>query len=107
MKRYRVLVFGPLVDSNPITLQILGICSALAVTTSVATALTMGACLTTSPPTTPPANPGTTRRSCGYRPFPHLLCGPGVPGVSVAGGPGVAVRGGPGVAGGDATVRGR
>lgn len=46
MKRYRTLVFGPLVDGNPITLQILGICSALAVTTSVATALTMGACLT-------------------------------------------------------------
>lgn len=31
----------PLIDNNPITLQILGICSALAVTTSLATALTM------------------------------------------------------------------
>ncbi|MCP4320031.1 MAG: NADH:ubiquinone reductase (Na(+)-transporting) subunit D [Hyphomicrobiales bacterium] len=46
MIRYRTLLFGPIVDSNPITLQILGICSALAVTTSVATALTMGASLT-------------------------------------------------------------
>ena len=46
MIRYRTLLFGPILDSNPITLQILGICSALAVTTSVATALTMGACLT-------------------------------------------------------------
>ncbi|MFZ2652956.1 MAG: NADH:ubiquinone reductase (Na(+)-transporting) subunit D [Burkholderiaceae bacterium] len=40
------LLFGPLVDSNPITLQILGICSALAVTTSVSTALTMSLALT-------------------------------------------------------------
>ncbi len=46
MIRYRALLFGPIVDDNPITLQILGICSALAVTTSVATALTMGASLT-------------------------------------------------------------
>jgi Na+-transporting NADH:ubiquinone oxidoreductase subunit D len=36
----------PLVRQNPITLQILGICSALAVTTSVGTALTMAASLT-------------------------------------------------------------
>ncbi|MCP4382327.1 MAG: NADH:ubiquinone reductase (Na(+)-transporting) subunit D [Hyphomicrobiales bacterium] len=36
----------PLVDNNPITLQILGICSALAVTTSMATALTMSLALT-------------------------------------------------------------
>ena len=36
----------PLVHQNPVTLQILGICSALAVTTSVATALTMSAALT-------------------------------------------------------------
>lgn len=36
----------PLVRQNPVTLQILGICSALAVTTSVATALTMSAALT-------------------------------------------------------------
>lgn len=37
---------APIVDNNPITLQILGICSALAVTTSLATALTMSAALT-------------------------------------------------------------
>ena len=37
---------APLVQQNPVTLQILGICSALAVTTSLATALTMSASLT-------------------------------------------------------------
>jgi Na+-transporting NADH:ubiquinone oxidoreductase subunit D len=37
---------SPLVHQNPVILQILGICSALAVTTSVATALTMSAALT-------------------------------------------------------------
>ncbi|MDO6587837.1 NADH:ubiquinone reductase (Na(+)-transporting) subunit D [Salipiger sp. 1_MG-2023] len=37
---------APLIDGNPITLQILGICSALAVTTSMATALTMSLALT-------------------------------------------------------------
>ncbi len=36
----------PLIDQNPITLQILGICSALAVTTSVKTALLMSVALT-------------------------------------------------------------
>ncbi len=36
----------PLVRQNPVMLQILGICSALAVTTSMATALTMAASLT-------------------------------------------------------------
>lgn len=40
----RLLV--PIIDNNPVTLQILGICSALAVTTSLATALTMSAALT-------------------------------------------------------------
>jgi Na+-transporting NADH:ubiquinone oxidoreductase subunit D len=35
------ILFGPLVDNNPITLQILGICSALAVTTSMKTAMVM------------------------------------------------------------------
>ncbi|MEO9340400.1 NADH:ubiquinone reductase (Na(+)-transporting) subunit D [Mesorhizobium sp. SB112] len=37
----------PLVDKNPVTVHILGICSALAVTTSVSTALTMSIALTT------------------------------------------------------------
>lgn len=39
-------VTRPIISDNPITLQILGICSALAVTTSLATALTMCAALT-------------------------------------------------------------
>ena len=29
------VLFGPVIDNNPIALQILGICSALAVTTSI------------------------------------------------------------------------
>lgn len=37
----RAVLFEPLVDNNPIALQILGICSALAVTTKLATALVM------------------------------------------------------------------
>ena len=40
------VLIDPLIRQNPVTLQILGICSALAVTTSVATALTMSAALT-------------------------------------------------------------
>ena len=46
MIRYKTLLFGPIADNNPITFQILGICSALAVTTSLDAALTMGASLT-------------------------------------------------------------
>jgi len=41
----RVLL-NPIVDANPITLQILGLCSALAVTTTLATALVMSAAVT-------------------------------------------------------------
>ena len=37
---------APLIDENPVTLQILGICSALAVTTSLDTALVMTAAVT-------------------------------------------------------------
>ncbi len=44
-ERTRTLV-DPIVASNPVTLQVLGICSALAVTTSLATALVMSAALT-------------------------------------------------------------
>lgn len=40
------ILIEPLIRQNPVTLQILGICSALAVTTSVATALTMSVALT-------------------------------------------------------------
>ncbi len=41
------VVYDPLIDNNPITWQILGICSALAVTTSMNTALLMSVALTT------------------------------------------------------------
>ena len=40
------VLFEPVVDNNPITLQILGICSALAVTTKLAPALMMSMALT-------------------------------------------------------------
>ncbi|WP_455235106.1 NADH:ubiquinone reductase (Na(+)-transporting) subunit D [Thiogranum longum] len=40
------VLFEPLVDNNPVILQILGICSALAVTAKVAPALTMSVALT-------------------------------------------------------------
>ena len=40
------ILTDPLIRQNPVTLQILGICSALAVTTSLATALTMSVSLT-------------------------------------------------------------
>lgn len=42
----RQVLFEPIVDNNPIALQILGVCAALAVTTSLATALTMSIALT-------------------------------------------------------------
>lgn len=42
----RRVLTEPLIRQNPVTLQILGICSALAVTTTLATALTMAASLT-------------------------------------------------------------
>ena len=37
----RKVLFGPVVDNNPIALQVLGVCSALAVTSSLANALVM------------------------------------------------------------------
>lgn len=40
------VLFGPLINNNPIALQVLGICSALAVTTSLNTALIMCLALT-------------------------------------------------------------
>lgn len=43
--RNRTLI-DPILVSNPVTLQVLGICSALAVTTSLSTALVMSAALT-------------------------------------------------------------
>ena len=41
-KEMKSLVFGPVFANNPIALQVLGICSALAVTTKVEKALVMG-----------------------------------------------------------------
>lgn len=41
MGKYRKALTGPLFDNNPIAIQILGICSALAVTTKMETSLVM------------------------------------------------------------------
>ncbi len=41
MGKYKNALLGPLLDENPIAIQILGICSALAVTTKLETALVM------------------------------------------------------------------
>ncbi len=46
MAEARKVLIDPLVDNNPITLQVLGICSALAVTTSLLPALLMCVALT-------------------------------------------------------------
>jgi Na+-transporting NADH:ubiquinone oxidoreductase subunit D len=43
---HKKVLIDPLVDNNPITLQVLGICSALAVTTKLSTALIMCMALT-------------------------------------------------------------
>ena len=43
---YRSQLVDPLIDNNPITLQVLGICSALAVTTKLEIALVMAGALT-------------------------------------------------------------
>ena len=43
---HKTVLFDPLLNNNPIMLQILGICSALAVTTSMSTALVMCIALT-------------------------------------------------------------
>ena len=47
MSSHAKTVLNPIVDNNPIMLQILGICSALAVTTSMVLALIMSIALTT------------------------------------------------------------
>ena len=46
MSEMRKIIIDPLVDNNPVTLQMLGICSALAVTTSLLPALLMCVALT-------------------------------------------------------------
>lgn len=45
-KETKKVLFEPLINNNPITLQILGICSALAVTSKLSTAFTMSIALT-------------------------------------------------------------
>ncbi|MEP7704549.1 NADH:ubiquinone reductase (Na(+)-transporting) subunit D [Paraglaciecola sp. 25GB23A] len=47
IKEMKKVLFGPLLDNNPIALQVLGVCSALAITTKLETALVMGIALTT------------------------------------------------------------
>jgi len=44
--RALAVLFAPVFDNNPIALQILGICSALAVTANLKTALVMSVALT-------------------------------------------------------------
>jgi Na+-transporting NADH:ubiquinone oxidoreductase subunit D len=46
MSEMRKIIIDPLIDNNPVTLQMLGICSALAVTTSLLPALLMCVALT-------------------------------------------------------------
>jgi Na+-transporting NADH:ubiquinone oxidoreductase subunit D len=46
MNEARKILIDPLIDNNPVTLQVLGICSALAVTTSLLPALLMCVALT-------------------------------------------------------------
>lgn len=46
MGKLKKIINDPLADNNPITWQVLGVCSALAVTTQVKTALVMSAALT-------------------------------------------------------------
>ena len=45
-KEIKTVLFGPIFANNPIALQVLGICSALAVTTKMEKALVMGIALT-------------------------------------------------------------
>ena len=48
LKRYQEVIIKPLIDDNPIALQILGICSALAVTNNLTVTLVMCLALTLS-----------------------------------------------------------
>ncbi len=46
MKKYKAVLFDPIFNNNPIALQILGICSALAVTSKMETAVIMSLAVT-------------------------------------------------------------
>jgi Na+-transporting NADH:ubiquinone oxidoreductase subunit D len=45
-KEMKKVLFGPVLNNNPIALQVLGVCSALAITTKLETALVMSLALT-------------------------------------------------------------
>jgi len=47
LSRYKEVIIKPLIEENPITLQILGICSALAVTNNLSVTMVMCIALTT------------------------------------------------------------
>ena len=47
IKEMKKVLLGPILDNNPIALQVLGVCSALAITTKLETALVMSLALTT------------------------------------------------------------
>ncbi|WJG08995.1 NADH:ubiquinone reductase (Na(+)-transporting) subunit D [Aliiglaciecola sp. LCG003] len=47
VKEMKQVLFGPILSNNPIALQVLGVCSALAITTKLETALVMSLALTT------------------------------------------------------------
>ncbi len=46
MKKYKAIILDPIFNNNPIALQILGICSALAVTSKLETAIVMSIAVT-------------------------------------------------------------
>jgi Na+-transporting NADH:ubiquinone oxidoreductase subunit D len=46
-KEMKQVLFGPILSSNPIALHVLGVCSALAITTKLETAIVMSLALTT------------------------------------------------------------
>ena len=48
LKSYKDVIIKPLVEENPITLQILGICSALAVTNNLSVTLVMCVAVTSA-----------------------------------------------------------
>jgi Na+-transporting NADH:ubiquinone oxidoreductase subunit D len=47
IKEMKKVLLGPILNNNPIALQVLGVCSALAITTKLETALVMSIALTT------------------------------------------------------------
>ena len=59
-KADREALLDPLFNNNPIALQVLGICSALAVTTKMSTALVM--CLAVNPRSRPRCCPRSSSR---------------------------------------------